>query len=215
MISHFKLMGSCGVMMLVSLILYGSSLHCRSRHLLESSEMKDCLSKFVSFIVAASIITLQLMTLVSTGFGLDPQKKITQYTHDVWTSETGLPASSVYAIKQTRDGYLWLGTEEGLLRFDGVKFTVFDKNNTEAIKDNIIRTLYEGRDGSLWIGFNGGGVVQLKNGKFTAYTVKEGLSGNYVRAICEDREGSLWISTRDNGLNRLKDGKFTVFTTNN
>src|SRR5579863_3527224 len=64
---------------------------------------------------------------------LDPVKAITQYVHDVWQTEAGLPQNSVLTIAQTLDGYLWLGTEEGLVRFDGSRFAVFDKSNTPAL----------------------------------------------------------------------------------
>ncbi len=137
---------------------------------------------------------------VAPALALDPQKAITQYVHDTWQIEDGLPQNSVLAIVQTRDGYLWLGTQEGLVRFDGVRFEVFDKTNTKEIQDNDILALHEDREGSLWIGTFGGGLNRFKDGRFTAYTPKEGLSNNRVRSIYEDREGSLWIGTIGGGL---------------
>jgi len=145
--------------------------------------------------------------------GLDPKKAITQYVHNVWKIEDGLPQNTVSAIVQTKDGYIWLGTEEGLALFDGVQFTVFDKRNTEEIKNNYIMTLYEDRKGNLWIGTRGGGLNRLRDGKFKSFTTKEGLSNDNVRSIYGDKEGNLWIGTRGGGLNRLRDGKFTTFTT--
>src|SRR5207248_5690469 len=85
---------------------------------------------------------------------------LTQYILAAWQTEQGLPQNSVYAIAQTRDGYLWLGTEEGLVRFDGARFVTFDKRNTPAIRANWIRALLEGRDGTLWIATIGGGLVR-------------------------------------------------------
>ncbi|MCP5105855.1 MAG: hypothetical protein GY950_20880, partial [bacterium] len=148
-------------------------------------------------------------------YALDPQKKMTQYVHDVWGLEKGLPQNTVEAIIQTRDGYLWLGTLEGLVRFDGVHFKVFDKRTVEQILDNRIKSLYEDRKGNLWVGTNGGGLTCLnsKDGKFTTYTKKQGLSSNRIRTIYEDRQGSLWIGTEGGGLNRMKDGKFTRYST--
>lgn len=150
-------------------------------------------------------------------FSLDPNKKITQYVLDVWGIEQGLPQNTVDPIVQTRDGYLWLGTEEGLVRFDGVHFEVYDKSNVEQISNNNVLALYEDRQGNLWFGTHGGGLICLdrgdsKDGKFASYTKKQGLSNDRVRAIREDRKGNLWIGT-DNGLNCLKEGKFTVYTT--
>jgi ligand-binding sensor domain-containing protein/signal transduction histidine kinase len=145
--------------------------------------------------------------------GLDPRKAMTQYVHDVWQTENGLPQNSVLDVLQTRDGYLWLGTRGGLVRFDGVRFTAFDKENTPALGDNDIRALLEDREGSLWIGTYSGGLSRLKDGKFTTYTTEHGLAHDQVRALYEDREGSLWIGTYGGGLSRLKDGKFTTYTT--
>jgi len=147
-------------------------------------------------------------------YALDPNKEITQYIHNVWGIEDGLPQNTVYAIIQTREGYLWLGTQEGLVRFDGVRFKTFDKRNVEQLLDNCIQALYEDQEGNLWIGTDDGGLTCMKDGKFTTFTKREGLSNNRINAICEDREGSLWIGT-DKGLNRLspKDGKITTYTT--
>jgi PAS domain S-box-containing protein len=144
---------------------------------------------------------------------LDPHKAITQYVHDVWKTDAGLPQNSVLAIAQTPEGYLWLATEEGLVRFDGVRFTVFDKTNTLQLRSNVILALLSDRQGNLWIGTNGGGLVQYRQGKFSALTTRQGLSNDSVLALYEDREGSLWIGTDGGGLNRLKDGVFQTYTT--
>jgi len=88
---------------------------------------------------------------------LEPSKALTQYVQEVWQQEECLPENDVTAIIQTRDGYIWLGTEEGLVRFDGVRFTVFDRSNTPRLTSPYITSLLEGRDGSLWIGTSPGG----------------------------------------------------------
>lgn len=136
--------------------------------------------------------------------------QISEYVHNSWRSEDGLPQNSVVAILQTRDGYLWLGTQEGLVRFNGLKFTVFNRENTKAFKLNDIRTLVQDRNGDLWIGSFGGGLIQYHNGVFRSYVRENGLSDNTIPALIEDKDGGLWIGT-DNGLNRFKDGRFTRF----
>jgi len=118
----------------------------------------------------------------------------------------------VMAIAQTADGYLWLGTEEGLARFDGVSFTIFDLSNTPEIKNNVILTLYVDKENNLWIGTNDG-LNRFRDGKFTSFTTQDGLSNNIVRGFCEDQNGTLWIATDGGGLNAFKDGKFTSYTT--
>ena len=93
---------------------------------------------------------------------LDARKAITQYTMDTWQAENGLPQNSVMSIMQSRDGYLWLGTEEGLVRFDGVQFTVFDPSNTAHLFHPRVRTAFQDRRGDIWIGTLGGGITLLR-----------------------------------------------------
>ena len=90
---------------------------------------------------------------------LDPSKVLTQYVHEVWQNEQGLPQSTVTAIAQTHDGYLWFGTQEGLVRFNGSSFFTFDKGNTSAFSaSHDVRALFEDPAGALWIGTFGGGL---------------------------------------------------------
>jgi ligand-binding sensor domain-containing protein len=133
---------------------------------------------------------------------LQTERGAAPYLHTVWQTDEGLPQNSVTAIVQTRDGYLWLATQEGLARFDGTRFTVFDKRNTPPLRENNIQALYEGRDGALWIGTEGGGIAHLKDHRFTSYSTADGLGDNIVDAICEDLDGNLWVGTLA-GLSRF------------
>ncbi|MEK7685794.1 MAG: two-component regulator propeller domain-containing protein, partial [Verrucomicrobiota bacterium] len=109
-----------------------------------------------SFLIGLAI-WLAVLSAVHTAWALDPAKAITQYHLDVWTERDGLPQGCVQAITQTRDGYLWIGTRDGLARFDGVAFTVFNAENTPGLRANDIRSLFADKAGRLWIGtFNGG-----------------------------------------------------------
>lgn len=154
------------------------------------------------------------LTLLALGVGpcraLDARKAITQYSRRVWQTENGLPQNSVAAMVQSRDGYIWLGTQEGLVRFDGVRFTVFDRSNTRELKNNNVGALLEDRAGRLWIGTLGG-LTRLQQGRFTSYTTADGLSHDSVRSLFEDREGRLWIGT-SGGLNRLDGNRFIRYT---
>lgn len=118
-----------------------------------------------------------------------------EYSHRIWRIEDGLPENRIEAISQTQDGYLWLGTGEGLVRFDGVRFTVFDRSNTPALGDNGILVLSLSSDGTLWIGTDGGGLVSYREGAFRNYGPREGLTNGFVRAIFEDSRRNLWIGT--------------------
>ena len=141
---------------------------------------------------------------------LDPNRHLKEFGHQAWLTENGLPQNTVQAIVQTQDGYLWIGTQEGLARFDGLNFTVFDKENTPAFKSNDIRFLYEDRQGRLWISTSYG-LVCRHNGEFKTFTVNEGLPDNSIGPIVEDTKGSVWIGTAG-GLSRFENGSFKTFT---
>lgn len=153
-----------------------------------------------------------LLALPAFAFGLDPRKAVTQYVHDVWHQEQGLPANTVKAILQTRDGYLWLGTQEGLARFDGVRFTVYDRRNNPQWKSNFVLALAEDGRGGLWIGTDGGGVSCLRDGRMTTWTTREGLADDFIGSLCAGRDGSVWLAT-GKGLDRLVNGRITCYTT--
>ncbi len=142
---------------------------------------------------------------VASAAALDPGKAIRQYRLDVWQPEQGLPWGSVGPILQTSDGYLWLGGYEGLARFDGVRFEVFDKTTTPALGDNNVYALEEAA-GGLWIGTDGGGIVRHAGGVFTGYTTRQGLVHDRVTGLRKGRGGSLWVATRG-GLSRVQDGR--------
>ena len=121
--------------------------------------------------------------------GLNPDKPIGQFVRTIWEASTGLPQNSVLAMLQTRDGYVWIGTEEGLVRFDGERFEVFNRTNTPELPGQDVKSLFEAPDGSLWIGMVGG-LARLKDGKFTAYSLAHGLSHDWISAVTGDRAGN-------------------------
>ena len=136
---------------------------------------------------------------------------LNQFSIDTWDGADGLPQIRIRAIVQTRDGYLWLGTANGLVRFDGVNFTTFGIN-TSSLKDNEITSLVETGDGALWVGTYGGGLTRLKDGQFTTFTPADGLPDNSIRKLDLDAGGNLWIAT-PHGLSRYDHGAFVTYTT--
>ena len=172
--------------------------------------------KFCIFIVGAFLFLSPASTGQSLKFkGPDPRKAITQYTHEVWQTENGLPQSSVNTIKQTNDGFLWLGTQEGLVRFDGVQFTVFDKNNTPQIKHNHIVSMTIDKKGTLWIATLSEGLITYRNGVFKVVSNVPQLNGTQLRHLYTDYHGSIWVSTRDSGLVKIDSATVTHYTMNN
>jgi len=139
----------------------------------------------------------------SRAVALDPQRALTQYVLSVWRMEEGLPHNSVRAITQTRDGYLWLGTYGGLVRFDGVRFQLFD-NRTSRLRDNEVRALAEDAAGTLWIGTTAGGLHRIVNGKVEPFE-DAALEHVAVNAIESDATGTLWVGTSD-GVYVVRDG---------
>ena len=150
-----------------------------------------------------------LLGLAAGASALDPATPLNQYGHDVWDTDSGLPQNTVSAVLQTRDGYLWLGTQEGLARFDGVRFEIFDTRNTKALSDDWVESLCQTRDGSLWIGTITG-LVRYQNGLFTALDDSR-LRRAEIHALFESRDGSLWAGT-SLGLARVAEGSATFVT---
>ncbi len=137
-----------------------------------------------------------------------PMRSIDSFQHHTWTIDDGLPVNSVNAITQTPDGYLWLGTEAGLARFDGIKFEVFNHENASAFSNDIIASLQVDRCGTLWIGTRGGGVIRYKNGTFKAIMGNSRLLGSEVWCIKESMDASIWIGSGA-GLCRFANNTFT------
>lgn len=118
-----------------------------------------------------------------------------QFYFDRWTTDNGLPQNTIGAILQTRDGYLWLATLDGLVRFDGVKFKVFTIANSEGITSNRFRLLHETPDGALWIGTEEFGVTRYKDGKFKTFTTADGLPSNSSIFLATDADNNLIVKT--------------------
>jgi signal transduction histidine kinase/ligand-binding sensor domain-containing protein len=127
--------------------------------------------------------------------------------HTVWLGKDGAP-SDVTSLAQTEDGLLWLGTEYGLIRFDGLRFSYADDDTGLRYPTVAVRSLYAPRDGGLWIGFSSGhAVVFLKNGKAVTYQTTDAMSLGTVYAFAEEDDRTLWIATLSGGLCRLRAGE--------
>ncbi len=139
---------------------------------------------------------------------LDPRQAITQYGHAIWTTPNGLPQNSVRSITQTADGFLWLATMAGLVRFDGAQFTVYNRANSPTLPDEHITAMTAGPGNTLWLGTSTG-VVHYSAGRFEALANVGALPHPIVRALLLDAAGTLWIGT-DRGLAKLQNGQLTT-----
>ncbi|MCP4655787.1 MAG: response regulator, partial [bacterium] len=161
-----------------------------------------------SYLPVAWIALLTLVPAAHSASALDPDKAVSQYISDYWTVEDGLPQLSVHQILQSPDGYIWVSTEEGLGRFDGVRFEVFDRSNTPAIADSVFSGgLSIAPDGALWAGSNAG-VLRIHGSEMRRYGTADGLSHERVHTVLAEEDG-VWIGTEEN-LNLLADGRITV-----
>ncbi len=146
---------------------------------------------------------------------ISPERLFGRYQQFVWQDQHGLPQNGISAVVQTPDGYLWLATAEGVVRFDGVRFTAFDTGNTPEIKSNNVQSLLVDRSGTIWIGTHGGGVTHYKDGRFTNYSTAQGLSDTHALCLFEGKDGNIWVGTDGGGLNLFREDGFTVYSTEN
>jgi diguanylate cyclase (GGDEF)-like protein len=127
---------------------------------------------------------------------------LADYHLEVIQSE--LPQNTVHSILQSRDGYLWISTYEGVVRTDGVTYTILDRQSTGGgLSASGVLDMHEGRDGSLWFGTFLGGVSRFRQGTWSHWGEPEGLEGQFARSVCEAGDGTIWVGT-NSGLFTIK-----------
>ncbi|MDB5391843.1 MAG: putative two-component system sensor kinase [Planctomycetaceae bacterium] len=137
-------------------------------------------------------------------------RPLTQAWLRIWQVQNGLPRASIFAIRQSSDGYIWLGTQNGLYRFDGVRFATIDDTKGFSLKNVWIDDLVEDQEQNLWLATDNSGLVQLRDGTTTQFGVSDGMPSEHVRCLLVSQSGKLWIGT-DKGLACLDQGTFQVF----
>ncbi len=155
---------------------------------------------------AAALGSILLLATPGTS---EASPTLPELIHRQWKTTDGLPHNTVTALAQDSTGYLWIGTVEGLVRFDGEVFTVFDTSTTPELRTNFVNTLLATRDGGLWIGTRRG-LNRYEGGVFSLYTLADGLAGDVIEDLADDGNGTLWIGTRG-GLSSFSDGMFHSF----
>jgi signal transduction histidine kinase/ligand-binding sensor domain-containing protein len=159
-------------------------------------------------IVSLGFAAALMLIVVPAGLAVEPSTPLANLGGQVWAMENGLPQNTVQALAQTRDGFVWLGTEAGLVRFDGIGFQVFDRNSDPALPGNDVCCLLEAQDGALWVGTSEG-LARWKDGEIKAFSTWDGLPGNGIRALAEGSGGEFWVYT-DQGLARLNGARFAA-----
>jgi ligand-binding sensor domain-containing protein/signal transduction histidine kinase len=130
---------------------------------------------------------------------------VPQYFLHQWQKQNGLPDNAVSAIVQSHEGYLWLGTYSGLVRFDGARFVLFDNNNTPEMQSSRVTSLYEDREGNLWIGHETGEVTRYSRGRFSAVASTREGKRRKISAIGQDEDGEVWLMTEEGLMTRVRD----------
>src|SRR5882762_4252951 len=134
-----------------------------------------------------------LFFLTIPASALDPNRRISQYAHTAWRVQDGAFSGTPHAITQTADGYLWIGTDVGLVRFDGVRFVPWTAPDGTNLPSSSVASLLGARDGSLWIGTEGG-LGHWDKQRLTNYLIRP----ERISSIIEDRNGTVWF-TRGRG----------------
>ncbi len=155
-------------------------------------------------LLAILLTAAWLVALPWSARGTDLRSVLTQYTIASWSEKDGLPDASIYVLAQDADGYLWVGTQDGPYRFDGVRFTPWASLVDETMPGRAARALRAGSDGSMWIGFGGqGGIAIYKDGLRRVYGTADGLPPATVSTLMEHPAGTWWAGT-SLGLFRLR-----------
>jgi signal transduction histidine kinase/ligand-binding sensor domain-containing protein len=143
-----------------------------------------------SLVVIGTALAAGLLAWSPPAFALNPALDVSQYSHTSWKRRDGFSNATIVSFAQTADGYLWLGTEAGLLRFDGVRFVPWSPPPGASLPGQYIRSLLGARDGTLWIGTLDG-LASLKDGTLTQYAE---LAGHSIDSILEDGRGTVWTA---------------------
>ncbi|MCU1384649.1 MAG: two-component system sensor protein [Acidobacteria bacterium] len=151
----------------------------------------------------AAAVAIMLLWSAIRADALDPRKAINEYSHTTWNQREGLPWGPIYALAQTRDGYLWLPSATGLLRFDGSRFTRWQPVGAEVIPGAYATALHTAQDGSLWVGFIDGRISRIRDGHVVNYAT---LVSRRVRTILDTPDGAVWVSYDPSGLSLFREG---------
>ena len=160
----------------------------------------------------AGLLVLLCLLPVATSA---QDKPLSAFYRETWTTRQGLPHNQVNAIAQSPDGYLWLGTWEGLVRYNGLEFHVFDRANTSELKDNGIRSVRVSEDGAVVVGTSRGGVTIKRGDRWRTWMEKDGLAQEEVMDALLDRQGRLWVATESAGITRMQGDVATQFNARN
>ena len=136
-----------------------------------------------------------------------PIDSAARWVHESWTVENGLPVNAINQLIQSRSGYIWAATFDGLVRFDGIRFTVFKSATSDGLPSNRIVWVREARDGTLWLFTEQRHLVHYRNGRFVHVDKDRGLGDEQIETVLEDSSGAVWVATTQ-GVGVIRDDRF-------
>jgi len=154
------------------------------------------------------VIVLPWVWVSVTAFALDPSRPLSNHAHHTWRSEDGLLQDTVSALLESKDGFLWIGTEAGLVRFDGSTFEHYSRVDLPRFEHNVIQCLAESANGAIWIGTSEPGLYCFQRGEIQAFGPAEGLPDRPIRRLLRDRSGTLWAAPADGPLLKFDGTRF-------
>ena len=155
-------------------------------------------SVFLLFLVSFSVFSQE------TQIGIDPEKPLSSLSMDQWTGRDGLISNNLTSVNQSSSKFIWITSFNGIIRFDGVNFKLFDKNDLPFLNSNGFYKSFEDSKGNLWFTSQSSGIIKLANSRFSQILTKDQNSLS-VRCIHEDEDGNIWVGTNNEGVYTLKD----------
>ena len=155
-----------------------------------------------------ALFILAIFAFLASSNSIFAQVFPDDYVSRVWTAADGLPGNTITDIIQDHNGYIYIGTYEGLVRFDGIDFEIMNRNTVEGFGVLAVRSIYED---NLWVGSNDEGLARISPDGIKMFDVKNGLPNNSVRDIIEDHDGNIWVGTADGVVYIDKDENIVAY----
>ncbi len=155
------------------------------------------------------VVWMLLICLCQGARALDPAWPLAALGHRTWSTGEGFRQETVTALLESRDGFLWIGTDGALVRFDGTTFESFSRADTPEFLNNEVTSLARSQDGSLWVATREPGLFRVRKGQFEAVGVSSGLPECAIHLLFQDRQGTLWAAPEEGPLLRWEGGRFS------
>lgn len=166
---------------------------------------RDCGKAILGVILAIAAAIVRPDAIAQTNDSVSWPVASTEFATEIWSTDNGLPQNTATAVIQTRQGYIWVGTYNGIAQFDGIRFKVFDSANTQGLSNSRITCLHEDPRGVIWVGHDNGQLTRYSDGVFTAMKHASEWGVAPIKAFLEDKQGDLWMLNQLGEALRVRD----------